>query len=475
MSFDSLTFAIFLVATFVAYWSCRPRYRWIVILAANVTFYGYAGLQYLLLLTYIIVTTYWLARWFHSRHLRRQLVIGILAMVLPLVVFKYSGFLGENVNLILAAAGSAEGLQTMEIALPLGISFYTFSALAYVIDVWNYRIEPERNIGHLAAGISFFPCLISGPIERQQNLIPQIVDHQTFDYDSAVYGLMRMAWGFYKKLVIADNLAPYVDAVFQNVHSYHGASFLVASLFFTIEIYCDFSGYSDIAIGVARLFGIRLTENFRSPYFSQSIQEFWRRWHISLSTWFRDYIYIPLGGNRRGAARKYMNLLVTFLVSGLWHGASWTFVVWGGAHGVAQIAESCTVRRGMKMKCGLFAMIRMLVVFCVVSILWIFFKADTFSSAGYMIIHMLDGIRSPVSYAMSGKSEIGMNGKAIIILLFQLFLLACYDWKSLSVDVIREVQKQPVVVRWSLEVVFLIMILQCAYKGGPVSFVYAGF
>ena len=332
MSFTSPEFWIFLPIVFGLYYVCPKSSRWLVLLAASYVFYGFAGIQYILLLAYVTAAAFLAARYLEKaqRISKWCMAIAVCAVILPLLVFKYTGFLTENLNIILRAMKSARSLTTMQIIQPLGISFYSFSALGYVIDVAKKKYPAIQNPLHLAAGIAFFPCLVSGPIERQNKLVPQLVEGNAFDYTEATYGLKQIAWGLFEKKVLADNLAVYVDIVFADVHAYFGAPLLVASLFYTLMIYCDFAGYSDMAVGIAKLFGIRLTKNFDSPYFSESFSEFWRRWHISLSSWLRDYVYIPLGGSRRGKARKAVNILITMLVSGIWHGASWTFVAWGG-------------------------------------------------------------------------------------------------------------------------------------------------
>ena len=282
MSFTSLEFCIFLPIVFGLYYLSPKRSRWVILLAASYVFYGVAGIQYILLLAYVTAAAFLAARYLEKaeRIGKWCMLICVCAVILPLIVFKYTGFLTENLNILLRAVKSAESLTTMQIIQPLGISFYSFSALGYVIDVARKKSPAIQNPLHLAAGIAFFPCLVSGPIERQNRLVPQIVEGNAFDYAEATYGLKQIAWGLFEKRVLADNLAVYVDTVYTDVHAYFGAPLLIASLFYTLMIYCDFAGYSDMAIGTARLFGIRLTKNFDSPYFSESCSEFWRRWQI---------------------------------------------------------------------------------------------------------------------------------------------------------------------------------------------------
>ena len=323
---------------------------------------------------------------------------------------------------------------TLKLLLPVGISFYTFQTLSYVIDVYRGDVPAERHFGYYAAFISFFPQLVAGPIERTSNLLPQIKAKHQFDYDQATYGLKLIAWGFFKKIVLADTLSKYVSTVYDTPQNFSGFALVLATLFFTLQIYCDFSGYSDIAIGTAKLLGINLMINFKSPYFSQSIKEFWSRWHISLSTWFRDYIYIPLGGSRVGKVKCIANLMITFLVSGLWHGANWTFVVWGGVHGAAQAIENIVVPQNKQKSTGVMWCVRVLLVFLFVSFAWIFFVSDSISDAGYIITHLFEGVVSPLSYLKIGFSSIGLEKmelaflcpSLLILLIFDFFLSAIY-------------------------------------------------
>ena len=476
MSFTSPEFWIFLPIVFGLYYVCPKSSRWLVLLAASYVFYGFAGIQYILLLAYVTAAAFLAARYLEKaqRIGKWCMAIAVCAVILPLLVFKYTGFLTENLNIILRAVKSARSLTTMQIIQPLGISFYSFSALGYVIDVAKKKYPAIQNPLHLAAGIAFFPCLVSGPIERQNKLVPQLVEGNAFDYTEATYGLKQIAWGLFEKKVLADNLAVYVDVVFADVHAYFGAPLLVASLFYTLMIYCDFAGYSDMAIGIAKLFGIRLTKNFDSPYFSESFSEFWRRWHISLSSWLRDYVYIPLGGSRRGKARKAVNILITMLVSGIWHGASWTFVAWGGLHGLAQAAESMSGLNGRTSKNRVIKLIRTAAVFSICSILWVFFRAPSFENASYLLRHMFDGIRDLHVYLYS-LVALGLTKPKLAVIALELILLTLYDYCSLKTNVINRISALPPVIRWGIYVCFLFLVAQCSLKGTAVQFVYAGF
>ena len=322
---------------------------------------------------------------------------------------------------------------------------------------------------------------MAGPIERTSNLLPQIKGEHTFHREDAVYGLKLMAWGFFKKLVIADNLAVYVDLVFDTPQDYPGFAMLLAAFFFTIQIYCDFSGYSDIAIGTAKLFDIRLMQNFNSPYFAASVKEFWSRWHISLSTWFRDYVYIPLGGNRVGKLRHCANLLVTFLVSGLWHGAAFTYIIWGGLHGMLQILENSIplfrahirrVKEGTEKK-GVLVISR-LVTFFLVMLAWVFFRAGSVSQAVYILWDMWTGIGHPLSYLRTGFAGLGLTLRTALELALLLALLAVYDACSLHADPIRKTETWKPVLRWSFYYGFMLLVILLASFNAQ-EFVYFQF
>lgn len=335
MLFNSFSFAIFLPIVFVVYWTVPHRVRWILLLIASYYFYMSWNVKYVILILFTTVVSYTASRLIEKNYSyiwnKIFLYAAIVSCIGVLFFFKYFNFFSESINRLFAHFAIHLHLIILKYLLPVGISFYTFQTLSYVIDVYKGKVKPEHNFGIYATFISFFPQLVAGPIERTENLLPQIKARHNFDSEQALFGAKLMLWGYFKKLVIADTLAQYVDLVFANLEAYHGFDLVIAIFFFTLQIYCDFSGYSDIAIGTADLFGIKLMTNFKSPYFSSSIKEFWNRWHISLSSWFKDYIYIPLGGNRCSKARCAMNVIITFLASGLWHGANWTFIIWGGA------------------------------------------------------------------------------------------------------------------------------------------------
>lgn len=476
MSFNSITFAIFLPIVFLVYWSIPKKYQWIILLISSYYFYMSWNVKYVFLIFFTTEVSYLCGRLLadtQSIRKKRLILFGsTLICLCVLFIFKYFNFFAN----IVCDFAKLFSLQlhpiTLNLMLPVGISFYTFQTLSYVIDVYYERVQPEKHFGKYAVFISFFPQLVAGPIERTDNLMPQIREEHCFKYEDAVYGLRQMLWGFFKKVVIADTLANYVDRVYETPFSYRGGALLIAVIFFSIQIYCDFSGYSDIAIGTARLFGIKLMTNFKSPYLSLSVNEFWRRWHISLSTWFRDYIYIPLGGNRKGRIRKYINTLITFLLSGLWHGANGTFVFWGGIHGCAQIVEDVFKLNKKKR----FRYLSMVIVFLFVTFAWIFFRADTLREAGYIIRCMFDGISNPIAYIRHGLATLRIVRKTYIRIGLSLIALFIFDWGSLNRDLLTEVSKLPRVIRWGIYYLFVVILL--VYCVGNISenpFVYFQF
>lgn len=383
MAFTSFTFLLFFAIVLIVNYCIPQKYRYIFLLIAS--FYFYLNWQpiYAVLLTVTILISYFTGKLLSGKNLsnkwRKTICgLGIGLSIIPLFLFKYYNFITSSISGILTATGISIDLPRMELLLPLGISFYTFSSIGYIIDCYRNKYDAVNNILILALFISFFAHISSGPIPRGDQLIPQLIRPEDITYNNVIKGLHKMLWGFFLKLCIADRIGLYVDSVYGNIENHNGGSLLLASILYTIQIYCDFAGYSLMAIGAARMLGIRLMENFRRPYFATSIKDFWGRWHISLSTWFRDYLYIPLGGNRVSKIRKPINLLTTFLISGLWHGASWNFVAWGGLHGTSQAVEKYQKTRN-EIK---YRWLRIIFVFIFVSFAWVFFRLTTANSLG---------------------------------------------------------------------------------------------
>jgi alginate O-acetyltransferase complex protein AlgI len=395
MPFDSIAFLIFFPLAVALYFACPARHRWALLLAASYVFYAAWWPQHVGWLVVSTVMNYLLALLIArtSDVLRRKilLVFGLAVNLGVLFVFKYLGFLNGSLRELFGAFGRSYDVGLARVLLPVGISFYTFQALGYVIDVYRGKVEPEKHLGRFALFVSFFPQLVAGPIERAGHLLPQFYVEQKLDAARVADGLRRMLWGMFKKVVVADRLAVYVNAVFGQPAGHRGLPVLLATCFCAVQIYCDFSGYSDIALGAARVMGYELIDNFRQPYCAHSISDFWRRWHISLTNWFRDYLYIPLGGNRVPRWRWYLNIMIVFLISGLWHGASWTFVVWGGLHGFLYLLEvwSQGIRtraaRALRLAPGVQSAIGVAITLVLVCLAWIFFSARSISDALLLI------------------------------------------------------------------------------------------
>lgn len=365
MLFHSLEFLIYFPVVVLVYFLIPKKFKTVWLLAASYYFYMNWNVRHTFLIAFSTFVT-WVGGLLLGRCQERGkkakwiVAVGIAVNLSMLLFFKYFDFIISNINSLFAKVGFASVEKPFDVMLPVGISFYTFQALGYLIDVYRKDIEPENNLFRYALFVSFFPQLVAGPIERSENLLRQIrqirkMDRaKLFNYDRIASGLILMLWGFFQKLVIADRLCIFVDHVYASWYFYGTVELAAATAAFSIQIYCDFASYSTIAMGAAKVMGFTLMENFRTPYFSKSIREFWRRWHISLSTWFKDYLYIPLGGSRCGTVRRYLNLFVTFLVSGFWHGASWHYVCWGAIHGVYQIVGTMTdgLRRKLQKKAG---------------------------------------------------------------------------------------------------------------------------
>lgn len=392
MTFTSLTFLIFFPMVFLLHWLGRSRH-WqnTILVLASYFFYGWWDYRFCALMLASSLIDYGIGLYLHSANSdfkrKASLTLSVVCNLGLLGFFKYCNFFAENLEKLLGELGWTVPDFISGIILPVGISFYTFQTLSYTIDIYRGKLKPTRNIFDYLAFVSFFPQLVAGPVERATNLIPQFSKPRLFDYSEAVAGCQLILWGFLKKLVVADRLASVVDAAYLNPAETPGTVLLIATVFFAFQIYCDFSAYSDIAIGTAKLFNIQLMRNFNYPYFSQSISEFWRRWHISLSTWFRDYVFIPLGGSRTSKLRTNLNLMTTFVLSGLWHGAAWQFIVWGGINGLALVGEkkidSLLPAADIKSRSTnpFVAAVRIGMTFSIICLGWVFFRANHLNEA----------------------------------------------------------------------------------------------
>lgn len=397
MLFNSIEFLVFLPIVFALYWALKRRGQNILLLIASYVFYGWWDWRFLSLIVGSSIVDFIVAKHLHASEdkRKRNLLLGIsLAVNLgALGFFKYFDFFIKSFIELMASAGLSADPFTLRIVLPVGISFYTFQTLSYTIDIWRRQMEPTEDVIEFFAFVSFFPQLVAGPIERASHLLGQFADKRRFDLARASDGCRQILWGFTKKVVIADRLAPVVSSVYSDPDAPVEA-LVVATLFFAFQIYCDFSGYSDIALGTARLFGFELMQNFDTPYFSRNVSEFWKRWHISLSTWFRDYVYIPLGGSRTSKPRQLWNTFVTFTLSGLWHGANWTFVVWGALHALFYVPTVVfgkgEVPKGRAHKIPTpRELLAIVVTFTAVCFGWIFFRAESVTHAFSIIGRIL--------------------------------------------------------------------------------------
>ena len=402
-----------------------------------------------------------------SKSPKRILTVGVLLTLLPLVFFKYFNFVNDSISDVIAMFGGQFQLVGLNWAIPVGISFFTFQALSYLWDVYYKKQEVEHDFLIYALFVSFFPSIVSGPINRASLIIPQLKNLRPyFDYNKAVTGLRMLLWGMFMKVVVADRVALYVDKVLPDYLHYTGTSCLIASVLYTFQIYADFAGYSLMAIGVGKVLGFELTENFRRPYFSVSVTDFWHRWHISLSTWLKDYVYIPMGGSRCSKLRNYWNIFVTFLVSGIWHGANWTFIVWGCMHGVCQILEKML---GLQ-KCNngrLGRAIKIFVTFMVVNFAWIFFRMPTLTDACGVIARIFD-------FSLSIKPFMPSNTDILLSImgLTMLFIKDYFDeYRPTSLVVFNN---RRVLVRWVAYVIIFVMIMLTGVLGAD-QFIYVSF
>ena len=477
MLFNSISYAIFLPIVFILYWALPHKHRWILLFIASYYFYMSWNAKYVFLIFLTTFVSYLASILIEKYQKYKKLILTVTLIVClgVLFVFKYFNFFFETLDTIFNVFKIKLNKVTLNLVLPVGISFYTFQTLSYVIDVYRGNIKAEKHFGYYATFVSFFPQLVAGPIERPENLLPQLKEEKKFSYNNATKGLKLMTIGFFKKMVVADNLAYYVDMVYKDLSYYTGFALVLVAIFFTIQIYCDFSGYSDIAKGSARLLNIELMDNFKTPYFSTTIKEFWSKWHISLSSWFKDYIYIPLGGNRCSKIRHYLNLLVTFLISGLWHGANITFVIWGGIHGLLQILEDILHIKKNTKKYSFIWYIRVILVFIIMTFTWVFFRAQNINEALYVFSNMFKGIAHPLSYLRSGIYSFGVKPTYLLVTLtLYLLPLFIYDLLSVNYDCFTLINKQNKVTRYTIYFIILFMILLLHYVG-EVSFIYFQF
>lgn len=464
MLFNSMDFLLFFPAVVLLYFLVPDRLKSYWLLAASYYFYMSWDAKYGLLILFCTVCTY-LCGLLIERNRSRQiprpssrvclgLCIGVLLSLLG--YFKYTGFALDTLERVLHRIGLLWESPAVSIVLPVGISFFTFQAISYVIDVYRGDIYAEKNFFRYALFVSFFPQLVAGPIERSKNLLKQLATPRKFCYEDAREGILLMIWGYFLKMVIADRAAIFVNAIYADTVAYQGWYIIVATALFAIQIYCDFSGYSIIAMGAARVLGIRLMENFQSPYLSESVSEFWRRWHISLTSWFKDYLYIPLGGSRKGMLRKHINRILVFLVSGLWHGAQWTFVIWGGLNGFYQVMGDI-LKPAREKFLRIFRLnpdslghrlVRILITNILVCISWVFFRAASVSNAFRILTGMVTA-RNPQILTDGSLYLHGLDQKNFKLLLLSIAVLFFADFcKKRGIALRKVILDQDYWVRW---------------------------
>ncbi len=447
MQFNSIHFLVFFPIVLLVYFIIPKKLRYLWLLVASYYFYMSWNPTYAILIAFSTVVTYLCALIIQQMHnetdkiwlymKRFTLFVAMAVNLSILFMFKYLDFAIDNLNVVLNQIGISVIETEFNFLLPVGISFYTFQALGYVMDVYRKDITAEYNLFRYALFVSFFPQLVAGPIERSGNLINQLKNADKinlWNYERIVKGFMIMMWGFFLKVVIADRSATVVNTVFEQYYAYGSFELITAVVMFAIQIYCDFASYSTIAVGAAQIMGFKLMDNFDTPYFAMSIKEFWRRWHISLSTWFRDYLYIPLGGNRKGKFRKYLNTMIVFLVSGLWHGANWTFVVWGALHGAYQvigditkpIKDKITTKFNVRTQALSYKGVKILITFALTCLAWVFFRADTIYIAADYIARIFTQI-NPWALTTGVIYSLGLERQEMNILLIAVAVMLIVD------------------------------------------------
>lgn len=476
MIFNSLEFAIFMPVVFLLYYAIPHRFRWMFLLASSYYFYMSFKAELIVLIIVSTLVDYYCAMNMENRPKYKKifLIISLTVNLGLLFFFKYFNFFNGVVGDVMGVIGIPFTAEALSIVLPVGISFYTFQTMSYSIDVYRGKLHHEKHLGYFALYVCFFPQLVAGPIERADSLLPQFREEHHFDYDKVTYGLKLMAWGFFKKLVVADGVAIYVDEVYNNVYQYSGLALVIATMLFAMQIYCDFSGYSDIARGAAKMMGFELMVNFRSPCFlSKSPKEYWQRHHISLNKWFTSYVYIPLGGNRKGFFMQQIFIIITFTLSGLWHGANYTFIVWG------LLLAGYNIIQGIIDRWGKFpelpAVIKICATFVLIDFAWIFFRANSMGDALYVANNLFDGIWNVKAYIVTGYRALAISAEALAQILLPLLILFIYDVCDDKINVIERISSWRGWIRWPIYLGFIMVIIFFCPKGFPSEFIYFQF
>lgn len=481
MLFNSIVFLIFLVIVFIIFWktaSYSVSLGKVVLLLSSYIFYGWWDWRFLILIVISSATDFFIGNQIYkAKTNRKRKLLLITSLVLNLGMlffFKYFNFFIESFKVLFSPYTNTGEWSTLNIILPVGISFYTFQTLSYTIDIYNRKTEPAKSALTFFTFVAFFPQLVAGPIERARNLIPQFESKRKFSFSQGTSGLKLILWGLFKKMVIADQLAEIVNAVYTSPENFNGPEIILATFLFGFQIYCDFSGYSDIAIGTARLFGIELMINFRTPYFSTSFREFWRRWHISLSTWFRDYVYLPLGGNRGSSIKWARNIIITFLISGLWHGASVTFLIWGGIHGILLTAEHF-ISPVFKLNNKLRKLAGFILTFSLVNFSWLFFRAESWNHLTILFQNIFTNDNSVSSSFISllAASAVLTAPARMLLFVFPVFMIIEFFLDKKNFDELFN--NSPKYVRWGFYYVILFSILIFGVLNTAPQFIYFQF
>ena len=490
MAFNSIQFIIFLPIVVLLYYVIPKKVRYIWLLLASYFFYMCWNAKYAVLILTSTLITYFCAlgveKFEEVSKKKLFVVLGLVSNLGIFFFFKYTNFAIEIISKVFMKAHVELNLPTVDVLLPVGISFYTFQALGYMIDVYRGECKAERNFLRYALFVSFFPQLVAGPIERSKNLLSQLKEDRRFDFEKARDGVLLILWGFFLKLVLADRMAMFVDGVYGDLQTFGGWYVVIATVLFGLQIYCDFYGYSMIATGSAKLLGIDLMENFNAPYFSTSVGDFWRRWHISLTSWFKDYLYVPLGGSRKGTFRKYLNKMIVFLVSGLWHGASFAYVFWGGLNGLYQVVGEILTPFRKKVRAVLhfdettlgYKLVAGLLTFVMVDFSWLFFRAGSLSVAKEALTQMFT-VKNPWILTDMTLYGCGLDQRNFILLMACILVLVVADICKVKGVAIREViTKQDPVIRWILIAFFVTFIMIFGIYGPQyeaANFVYFQF
>ncbi|MBW6409938.1 MBOAT family O-acyltransferase [Clostridium weizhouense] len=495
MTFNSIDFLIFFPIVTIIYFIIPSKLKWIWLLVSSYYFYMCWNPKYAILIAISTISTYLTGLLIEksclineknkSKLLKRFLVLmSFLTNLGILFLFKYYKFFTRGINVLISIFDITVKFPAFDFMLPVGISFYTFQALSYTIDVYRGDIKAEKNLGKYALFVSFFPQLVAGPIVKSKDLLHQFNEVHNFEYLRVKNALVQMLWGYFKKIFIADRLAILVNTVFDSPSEYGASQIIIASIFFTFQIYCDFSSYSDIAIGAAKVMGFILPENFRQPYLSKSIKDFWRRWHITLSSWFKDYVYIPLGGNKKGSFRKYLNIMIVFLLSGLWHGASLTFIIWGVLHGIYEIVGGIT--RGIKdkiiRKYGIrkdfvsYQILQVFTTFFLVSFAWIFFRANSFNDIRIIFRNLF--LHNESILQDGTLFNLIISRDEFIVAVIGIVILIIIDILKEKINLLEVLSHKKIIYRWGIYIsIILIIIILGVYGSGysEQQFIYCQF